>query len=602
MSGTHDPNLNELGTKPIHGAATASPTIPVYALPARLGRYTLTERIGVGGMAEVFVALQDGPAGFQKQVVVKRILPHLAQDPRFVEMFQREARLAASLHHTNIVEVFELDSDGDAHFIAMERIEGLTVHRLARRTWHAELSIPLEVVCGIAADAALGLQHAHERGLVHRDISPENLMINTEGVTKVLDFGIARSTASTSTLTKTGELKGKLPFMAPEQIRGDDVDSRADLYALGVTMYWLLTGQRPITAKSEVMLLHAALTEVPRRASELNPQVQPGVDALVLALLEKRPGDRPASGQEVYDALAHDLPARSVLSAPFVKEAMALPDAEPGSDLGTSESFIASSPRTPRIITGWRRALAADAEREAKRVAAEQAASAPRVSTSNAHRRALALAVGAAAALCLAVAGVAVRWGASTPGPDRAAQVDSGPIAPSPSPPLVAAPPTEVPGAAPPQPPNPVRPVAEPEATKVRAQARPKKVQLRGPAGVRWTSSKGKALGAGSTSAEVPGDATSVVALDVKRGVKTVVALDDDVADYAKAPRGKLDLRAFPFAEVFLGSEGLGLTPLPPISAVAGSYKIRFVYKGREEVRTVVLGRDRIERVVVDFR
>ena len=113
---------------------------------------------------------------------------------------------------------------------------------------------------------------------------------------------------------------------------------------------------------------------------------------------------------------------------------------------------------------------------------------------------------------------------------------------------------------------------------------------------------EGKALGAGSTSAEVPGDATSVVALDVKRGVKTVVALDDDVADYAKAPRGKLDLRAFPFAEAFLGSEGLGLTPLPPISAVAGSYKIRFVYKGREEVRTVVLGRDRIERVVVDFR
>ena len=429
MAGRHDSNGDELGTRPAQGPTAPAVTQPVYSLPARLGRYTLIERIGVGGMAEVFVALQDGPAGFQKQVVVKRILPHLAQDPRFVEMFQREARLAASLHHTNIVEVFELDNDGDAHFIAMERVEGLTAHRLARRAWQADVSIPLEVVCGIAADAALGLQHAHERGLVHRDISPENLMINTEGVTKVLDFGIARSTATTATLTKTGELKGKLPFMAPEQIRGDDVDARADLYALGVTMYWLLTGQRPITAKSEVMLLHAALTVVPQPASTLNPKVQPGVDALVQALLEKRPEDRPASGREVYDALAHDLPARSVLSAPFVKEVMALPEVEPGTDLGTSNSFIASSPRTPRIISGWRRAVAADAARDAEREADQRAAE------TKARRRGLALGAGAAAALGLAVAAVVVRWGAPAPAPSPV-------VVEVPPPPSITRPPT----------------------------------------------------------------------------------------------------------------------------------------------------------------
>ena len=606
VASPRDPGEDELGTKPIGAAGGLSrASAPVYSLPARLGRYTLTERIGVGGMAEVFVAVQDGPAGFQKRVVVKRILPHLAEDPRFVEMFQREAKLAAALHHTNIVQVFELGSEERAHFIVMEAIEGLTVHRLARRAWRAGKSLPLEVVCGIVADTAHGLQHAHELGMVHRDISPENLMINTEGVTKILDFGIARSNATTATLTKTGELKGKLPFMSPEAIRGDPVDGRSDLYALGVTMYWLLTGLRPITAKSEVMLLHAALNEVPRRANELNPQIPAGVDALVAALLDKDPEKRPATGQDVYEALAHDLPMRSALSAPFVKEVMALADDSADFDTATSDGFIASSPKTPRIIHGWRRAVAADAERQRSEEAA--------LGLSRQRRRkAIAAGAAAAALLGLGVAGVLVVTrptaeapaagpaGTSTdpaPTPPTPAPSDATPPAAALAPPPPLVPPAEAVGTAPPPPPAEVE-----AAAKARAPAKTRKVELRGPAGIKWTAGKGRALATGNGSAELPADLGSVSSLDPRRGVKTTVAIEGGVADYAKAPRGKLDLRAFPFAEVFLGSEALGLTPLPPLIAVTGTYTVRFVYKGREEKRTVTLGRDRIERIVVDFR
>lgn len=290
--------------------ATDSTVVSGAPPPRRIGRYLLLERLGVGGMAEVYLAQQDGAVGFQKKVVVKRILPHLAADPQFVEMFAREAKVAARLSHANVVQIFELGEGGGELFIVMEYLDGLTLHRLASASWERGQAVPVDVVLRTIADAATGLHAAHsltdESGrsvhLVHRDVSPDNLMVSKDGVTKVLDFGIAKGDVG-GPKTKTGHLRGKIPFMPPEQITGEQVDPRADLYALGVSMYWMLTGERPFDRQSDWHTMHAILHDAPKLPSALNPSVSPGLDALILQLLEKNREQRPASGREVADRL-----------------------------------------------------------------------------------------------------------------------------------------------------------------------------------------------------------------------------------------------------------------------------------------------------------
>jgi len=290
--------------------ATDSTVVSGAPAPRRIGRYALLERLGVGGMAEVYLAQQDGAVGFQKKVVVKRILPHLAADPQFVEMFAREAKVAARLSHANVVQIFELGEGGGELFIAMEYLDGLTLHRLASASWERGWAVPVDVVLRTIADAATGLHAAHtltdEQGrplhLVHRDVSPDNLMVSKDGVTKVLDFGIAKGDVG-GPKTKTGHLRGKIPFMPPEQITGEQVDPRADLYALGVSMYWMLTGERPFDRQSDWHTMHAILHDTPKPPSSLNPSVSAELDALILQLLEKSRDQRPGSGREVADRL-----------------------------------------------------------------------------------------------------------------------------------------------------------------------------------------------------------------------------------------------------------------------------------------------------------
>ncbi len=200
-------------------------------LPQPLGRYTLVERLGVGGMAEVFRATQPGVAGFTKTVVVKRILPHLAVDERFVDMFFREAKVAANLAHPNIIQIHELGEDEGTYFIVMEYLQGLSLFQLARRAWRAQRSLPMEAAVYAIADAAEGLHYAYymndEAGealnLIHRDISPDNLIMTTQAQTKVVDFGIAKA-ANTENLTKTGEMKvvggGRRKRSTPAKRRG----------------------------------------------------------------------------------------------------------------------------------------------------------------------------------------------------------------------------------------------------------------------------------------------------------------------------------------------------------------------------------------------
>ena len=278
--------------------------------PQQLGRYALLERLGVGGMAEVYLAEQAGAAGFHKKVVVKRILPHLLADRQFVEMFAREAKVAARIAHPNVVQIFELGEEGGEFYIAMEHIDGLTLHRVAAAAWENGYGVPIDVVLRTLADAAMGLHAAHtmtdETGkplqLVHRDVSPDNLMLSKDGVTKVLDFGIAKGDVG-GPKTKTGNLRGKIPFMPPEQITGDPLDGRADLYALGVSAYWMLTGERPFDRQSDWHTMHAILNDVAKPPSSLNPAISPQLDALILQLLEKDRTKRPSTGKEVADRL-----------------------------------------------------------------------------------------------------------------------------------------------------------------------------------------------------------------------------------------------------------------------------------------------------------
>ena len=239
----------------------------------RLGRYRLERRIGQGGMAEVFLARHEGPGGFEKQVVIKRIRPQLVKNETFVEMFLREGRLLAGLDHPNIVRVFELDEHNGEYFLALEYLDGLSLREVMERLWQAGLTVALEPLLQIFADAALGLGHAHalkEPGgipanLVHRDVSPDNLFVTSLSVTKVLDFGIAKR-EGVDMLTQTGELKGKIPFMAPEALKGEALDARADLWSFGVTMFWALAGRRPFDGVTDVHTIKGILEDpAPKR-------------------------------------------------------------------------------------------------------------------------------------------------------------------------------------------------------------------------------------------------------------------------------------------------------------------------------------------------
>ncbi len=330
-------------------------------LPQRLGQYTLVELLGLGGMAEVFRAQQDGPSGFRRELVIKRIHPHLSIDERFVQMFLREARVAQGLQHRNIVRIDELGVDKGIYFIAMELVDGLTLQRLARRAWRSGLSVPMELIVAAAADAATALNYAHSyidpdgsaRRIVHRDVSPDNLIIDRAGNTKLLDFGVAKAAGSIS-VTRAGEVKGKVPYMAPEQLHGRPLDGRSDLYSLGATLYWLLTGKRPFRGETDLEVMQAIAYQEPVPPRELNGEIPEVLERVVLRLLSKQPDGRHANGQQLADELtAMVLPSRRDVAS-FVEEAMALDKADDNDPISVS-SFIAATPRTTHFVAESRR-------------------------------------------------------------------------------------------------------------------------------------------------------------------------------------------------------------------------------------------------------
>jgi len=245
----------------------------------KIGKYTLLDLVATGGMAELWLARQEGPAGFSRTVALKRVLPHLATDERFVQMFLDEARLAALLTHPNIVQIHDFGEAEGEYYLTMEFVRGRSFDAVIDVEAERDQHMPLETAAWIVAQACVGLEYAHtyrhpETGqalrLVHRDISPQNLMVSFDGLVKVMDFGIAK--AATSTVkTQTGAVKGKYAYMSPEQIAGQPLDARSDVFALGIVLYEAVSGRRPFGKESDLVAITAILNEPPKPIREIIP-------------------------------------------------------------------------------------------------------------------------------------------------------------------------------------------------------------------------------------------------------------------------------------------------------------------------------------------
>lgn len=278
--------------------------------PQRFGKYTLLKRIATGGMAEIFLASQRGMGGFEKEVVVKRLLPTHAENEELVEMFLDEARIAAVLTHPNIAQIYDLGHADDAYFIAMEYVRGVDLRRLCSQGIAAGNYLPLNHAIRITAEVCDALEYAHSRAdnegnplnIVHRDVSPTNILITYDGGVKLVDFGIAKA-ANKATVTRSGQIKGKFGYMAPEQARGDAVDHRTDLYAVGINLYEITLGRRLFKFETEVETLGAIDRSEIAPPTSVEPKYPPLLERVVMHALAREPVDRYSSARDFQIAL-----------------------------------------------------------------------------------------------------------------------------------------------------------------------------------------------------------------------------------------------------------------------------------------------------------
>ncbi len=291
----------------------------------RIGKYRLRGRLGAGGMAEVFLAHLEGPGGFEKKVVLKRILKHLSNDSEFVEMFLQEARLAARISHPNVVQIFEIGNDRGEYFIAMEYVRGVDLHVLIKTAMRAKQMIPVPVALGVVSELCAGLQAAHgstdDQGrpvpIIHRDVSPQNVLVSMHGEIKVTDFGIAKAEDSNMN-TPTTTLKGKVAYMAPEQAVVAEnvvVDHRADIFSAGILLYNMLTLVQPFRRETEALTRYALLHKNLDPVRSFRTDVSFEIERIVSTALARDPNDRYQNARALQDDLKHQivLPAGTTL-------------------------------------------------------------------------------------------------------------------------------------------------------------------------------------------------------------------------------------------------------------------------------------------------
>src|SRR5438874_10274210 len=278
--------------------------------PVQFGKYLLLDRIAVGGMAEVFAAKAFGAEGFQRILAIKKILPTLGEDPEFVSMFVDEARIAVQLSHANIVQVLELGKHDETLFIAMEYVSGRDLRQLLDRYRRRGQPLPIPQACAIGARVCEALDYAHRKrdatgrplGIVHRDVSPQNVLVSFDGEVKLIDFGIAKA-ESRLQKTQAGILKGKFSYMSPEQVKGQPIDGRSDIFAAGILLWELICGEKLFTGDSDFAILEkvrTGLVPAPRSVTRTCPE---GLEKVILKALSTEPTQRYQTASELHDDL-----------------------------------------------------------------------------------------------------------------------------------------------------------------------------------------------------------------------------------------------------------------------------------------------------------
>src|SRR5271154_4442402 len=294
------------------------------------GRYRVISRLGSGGMADVYLA-QDQMLG--RQVAVKVLHHHFAEDQEFVERFRREASSAAALSHPNIVGIFDRGEWNDTYYIAMEYVDGRSLKAIVREQGPLEPATAIDIVIQILRAA----RFAHRRGVIHRDLKPHNVILDEEGRVRVTDFGIARAGASDMTLT--GSIMGTAQYLSPEQAQGFAVTGASDLYSIGVILYELLTGVVPFEGETAVAIAFKQVAAEPYPPSALNPALPASLDAIVLRALAKNPGDRYADADEFIAALQ-----QARLALPLSAGAPAAPAPQDGFNPTTGPLLMPAGP------------------------------------------------------------------------------------------------------------------------------------------------------------------------------------------------------------------------------------------------------------------
>ena len=529
-------------------------------------------------MSEIFL-VEDPEQTLSVPLVVKRLAPFLLKR-RYIEMFLREAKISSELNHKNVVRCFESGYDGDMPYLVLEYLEGMTVKELAQRAWTDGRELEAATVAEILKQSAQGLAAIHEKkslnggGLVHRDISPENLFVTAEGVVKVLDLGIARGTEATE-FTKTGELKGKIPYMSPEQVNGDPLDARSDLFSLGVTAYWLLTKSRPFSRASDVHTLNAILNDPPARFSAGLVKSNK-LENLVYKMLEKAPSQRVQNATDIVKACgdhnAHLL--------------VALQESVKHIDVTDLETFDYSTTRNlkPSLVGST-----TNGQTPATQNVIE-------IATSNRSIPTLVAMIGGTLLLILAAFFLLREREEVSEPPIQTPQTHDMPEVQT----RIVAPPPRDAG----QPPSvndpeskSIKPLAkkEPKPKTMRPKIssdKPAKVQnikLLGPPSLFWMTPSGDSLSTEQGMASVLASESYVLANDKISGVRSKITIKNGVADYTKHPEGKLVVRALPYAQVRHGQKSLGVTPFAPAAIKAGKVEVILEYENKTIKKWVVI-------------
>jgi eukaryotic-like serine/threonine-protein kinase len=336
--------------------------------PVPFGKYYLLDRVNTGGMAEVYRAKAFGVEGFERIVAVKRILPTIAANTDFIKMFIDEAKLAVQLNHANIAQIFDLGKVDGSYFIALEYVHGRDLRAVFDLQKEKGEQLPIELCCYVMMKICEGLDYAHRKRdangraleLVHRDVSPQNMLISFDGDVKLIDFGIAKA-ANNSSNTRTGVLKGKFGYLSPEQVRGQPIDQRSDIFGIGIVLYELLTGERLFVGDSDLSTIEKVRNVEVAPPRQLNPDISEQLERTVLKALARNKDERFQTALELHDALQDVLLEESKRGQPFGRKELrafmlaqfpedAARDPEAVGDLEGAESHASSSTDVTPIV------------------------------------------------------------------------------------------------------------------------------------------------------------------------------------------------------------------------------------------------------------